>query len=364
MSQSPLMEVKDLRVWYNSYRGYAKVLDGVDLHIHRGEKIGLVGEAGCGKTTTMKALMHLLPERTAKIPTGELSLEGQALNPMPEKERAALLRRHISMVFQEPASALNPVFTIGAHMVDVVRSAEAAKGVRLSKKEGLERAAEALAQVLIPDPARILTCYPNQLSGGMKQRVCIAMAVMAQRDLLIADEPGTALDVSIQAKVINMLMRFRREREMTYLFITHDLSLMRNIADRIVISGVTFVRDAGGTDAGVRAALAPPALSRGAVCGRVGGPQGGKTGDGPCGRRRGRDLGAGGGGPFSGARCLHDGGTGVPDGPEGNLSGAHPDGLSASGGPGRCPGLAAATPAGPQRQEAGGAAGPVGAHGP
>ena len=233
MSQSPLMEVKDLRVWYNSYRGYAKVLDGVDLHIHRGEKIGLVGEAGCGKTTTMKALMHLLPERTAKIPTGELFLEGQALNPMPEKERAALLRRHISMVFQ--ASALNPVFTIGAHMVDVVRSAEAAKGVRLSKKEGLERAAEALAQVLIPDPARILTCYPNQLSGGMKQRVCIAMAVMAQRDLLIADELGTALDVSIQAKVINMLMRFRREREMTYLFITHDLSLMRNIADRIVI---------------------------------------------------------------------------------------------------------------------------------
>lgn len=148
MSQSPLMEVKDLRVWYNSYRGYAKVLDGVDLHIHRGEKIGLVGEAGCGKTTTMKALMHLLPERTAKIPTGELFLEGQALNSMPEKERAALLRRHISMVFQEP---------------------------------------------------------------------------------------GTALDVSIQAKVINMLMRFRREREMTYLFITHDLSLMRNIADRIVI---------------------------------------------------------------------------------------------------------------------------------
>ena len=191
MSQSPLMEVKDLRVWYNSYRGYAKVLDGVDLHIHRGEKIGLVGEAGCGKTTTMKALMHLLPERTAKIPTGELFLEGQALNPMPEKERAALLRRHISMVFQEPASALNPVFTIGAHMVDVVRSAEAAKGVRLSKKEGLERAAEALAQVLIPDPARILTCYPNQLSGGMKQRVCIAMAGMAQRDLLIADEPGS-----------------------------------------------------------------------------------------------------------------------------------------------------------------------------
>lgn len=235
MSQSPLMEVKDLRVWYNSYRGYAKVLDGVDLHIHRGEKIGLVGEAGCGKTTTMKALMHLPPERTAKIPTGELFLEGQALNSMTEKERAALLRRHISMVFQEPASALNPVFTIGAHMVDVVRSAEAAKGVRLSKKEGLERAAEALAQVLIPDPARILTCYPNQLSGGMKQRVCIAMAVMAQRDLLIADEPGTALDVSIQAKVINMLMRFRREREMTYLFITHDLSLMRNIADRIVI---------------------------------------------------------------------------------------------------------------------------------
>ena len=152
MSQSPLMEVKDLRVWYNSYRGYAKVLDGVDLHIHRGEKIGLVGEAGCGKTTTMKALMHLLPERTAKIPTGELFLEGQALNPMPEKERAALLRRHISMVFQEPASALNPVFTIGDHMVDVVRSAEAAKGVRLSKKEGLERAAEALAQGEIEGP--------------------------------------------------------------------------------------------------------------------------------------------------------------------------------------------------------------------
>lgn len=235
MSQSPLMEVKDLRVWYNSYRGYAKVLDGVDLSIHRGEKIGLVGEAGCGKTTTMKALMNLLPERTARIPTGELFLEGQALNPLPEKERAALLRRHISMVFQEPASALNPVFTIGAHMVDAIRSAEAAKGVRLSKKECLDRAAEALAQVLIPDPARILTCYPNQLSGGMKQRVCIAMAVMARRDLLIADEPGTALDVTIQAQVYSLINRLHQERGMSLILVSHSLGVARELTDRIYV---------------------------------------------------------------------------------------------------------------------------------
>ena len=234
MNDTPLLDIRDLRVWYPSYLGWAKVLDGVDLCVRRGEKVGLVGEAGCGKTTTMKAVLGLLP-KSAKLPSGDILFEGESLLRMKGKQLLDVKRKSISMVFQEPASALNPVFTVGAQMAEVVRAAETARGVRLSKKDCLARAAEALAQVYIPDPARILGCYPHQLSGGMKQRVCIAMSVMTHRDLLIADEPGTALDVTIQAQVHALINRLHEERGMSLIMVSHSLGVARELTDRIYV---------------------------------------------------------------------------------------------------------------------------------
>ncbi|MPM26809.1 Oligopeptide transport ATP-binding protein OppD [bioreactor metagenome] len=154
---------------------------------------------------------------------------------MTYQQELAIRRSRISMVFQEPAAALNPVFTVGTQMADVVRYAELAHGKRLSRRECLALAEEALAQVFIPDPARILKCYPNQLSGGMKQRVCIAMSIVTHRDLLIADEPGTALDVTIQAQVHSLINRLYEERGMSLIMVSHSLGVAREMTDRIYI---------------------------------------------------------------------------------------------------------------------------------
>lgn len=235
--QHPLLDIRDLYVWYQSYLGYAKVLNGVNLSVGRGEKVGLVGEAGCGKTTMMKAVLNLLPERASKIPKGDVLFDGENLRQISYQRQLAIRRGRIAMVFQEPSAALNPVFTIGTQMLDVVRSAAQSgrKGARLSKKDCLALVEEALAQVFIPDPVRILDCYPHQLSGGMKQRVCIAMSIMTHRDLLIADEPGTALDVTIQAQVHSLINRLHDEKGMSLIMVSHSLGVAREMVDRVYV---------------------------------------------------------------------------------------------------------------------------------
>lgn len=226
-----ILEIKNLKLWYIVYKGYLKVLDGVNLSVRKGEKVGIVGEAGCGKTTTVKSILNIIPENQYLIPEGEIFYKGRDILKMNEKEMNQIRSGEISMIYQEPANALNPVFTIGQQMMDVVKYSEQGKGK--SAEEQKEMVLQAIRQVFIPDPERIFDYYPNQLSGGMKQRICIAMAIMTQRDLMIADEPGTALDVTIQDQIHKTLNRLVDERNMSLIMITHSLGVAREITDSI-----------------------------------------------------------------------------------------------------------------------------------
>jgi peptide/nickel transport system ATP-binding protein len=222
-----------LKLWYKIYKGFSKVLDGVDLTVNKGQKVGIVGEAGCGKTTTVKAILSILPDRQYVIPEGEIIYKGKDVLKMGATELGQVRSGEISMIYQEPAAALNPVFTIGQQMMDVVKYS--AHGAGKDSKQHRETVLQAIRDVFIPDPERIFSFYPNQLSGGMKQRICIAMAIMTQRDLMIADEPGTALDVTIQSQIHKMLDQLVAERGMSLIMITHSLGVARELTDVINI---------------------------------------------------------------------------------------------------------------------------------
>ena len=226
-----ILEIKDLKLWYKVYKGYTKVLDGVNLSVRKGEKAGIVGEAGCGKTTTVKSILQIIPENQYLIPEGEILYKGNDILKMNAKEMNRIRSGEISMIYQEPANALNPVFTIGQQMTDVVKYSEQGRGK--TKEEQREMVLQAIKDVFIPDPERIFDYYPNQLSGGMKQRICIAMAIMTQRDMMIADEPGTALDVTIQDQIHKTLNRLVDERNMSLIMITHSLGVARELTDSI-----------------------------------------------------------------------------------------------------------------------------------
>jgi peptide/nickel transport system ATP-binding protein len=232
--RQPLLKISNLKVEFDVFGGRLKVLDGIDLAIHQGEKVGIVGETGAGKTTTMKAVLRVLPTPPARIPQGEILFEGQDIL----KARGAALQRirgrGISMIFQDPTAALNPVFSTGQQMFPVIRQAIAAGG-KVSRAEVRRRALEALKDVALPDPERLLHCYPIQLSGGMRQRACIAMALSTQPKLLIADEPGTSLDVTIQDQVLRLLDQLVEQRNMTVIMITHSMGVVRERADRVYV---------------------------------------------------------------------------------------------------------------------------------
>ena len=229
--ENVILEIKDLKLWYKVYKGYTKVLDGVNLSVRKGEKAGIVGEAGCGKTTTVKSILQIIPENQYLIPEGEILYKGNDILKMNAKEMNRIRSGEISMIYQEPANALNPVFTIGQQMTDVVKYSEQGRGK--TKEEQREMVLQAIKDVFIPDPERIFDYYPNQLSGGMKQRICIAMAIMTQRDMMIADEPGTALDVTIQDQIHKTLNRLVDERNMSLIMITHSLGVARELTDSI-----------------------------------------------------------------------------------------------------------------------------------
>lgn len=226
-----ILEIRNLKLWYTVYKGYSKVLDGVNLVVHRGEKVGIVGEAGCGKTTTVKSILQIIPENQFLIPEGEIIYKGKDILKMGRKEMNQVRSGEISMIYQEPANALNPVFTIGRQMMDVVKYSAQGQGKCRAKQKAM--VLQAIRDVFIPDPERIFDYYPNQLSGGMKQRICIAMAIMTQRDLMIADEPGTALDVTIQDQVHKTLNKLVDQRNMALIMITHSLGVARELTDSI-----------------------------------------------------------------------------------------------------------------------------------
>lgn len=234
MTSTPLLEIKDLRVEFKVFGGKLRVLDGVNMTVRAGEKVGLVGETGAGKTTTMKAVLRILPQPPARIPKGQILFKGQDIRKMSSRQLQEVRGQGISMIFQDPTAALNPVFSIGEQIGAVVRGS-VPDGERLDKEKVTERAISPLKEVALADPERLLKSYPLQLSGGMRQRVCIAMALATSPELLIADEPGTSLDVTIQDQVLRLLHDLVERRNTAVILITHSLGVVRERTDRVYV---------------------------------------------------------------------------------------------------------------------------------
>jgi peptide/nickel transport system ATP-binding protein len=234
MEDELLLDIRDLRVSFDVFGGSLKVLDGVNFTVRSGEKVGLVGETGCGKTTTMKAVLRVLPMPPARITGGEILFKGRDVLKMKPGELGEVRGEGMAMIFQDPTAALNPVFTIGQQLEAAVKYS-AARERRLPHKQIRERAVAALKEVALPDPQRLLKNYPFQLSGGMRQRVCIAMAIAGDRELIIADEPGTSLDVSIQDQILRLLRGLTDKLNTSIILITHTLGVVREIADRVYV---------------------------------------------------------------------------------------------------------------------------------
>jgi peptide/nickel transport system ATP-binding protein len=225
-----VLAVSDLEVDFVTDRGWTRVIDGVSLHVAEGETLGLVGESGSGKSVTSLAVMGLLPAQSARVAGGSIQLLGEELTTASRSRVEDLRGESMAMVFQEPMTSLNPAFKIGDQIAQVVRRH---RGV--SNKLAMQRAVEVLDLVGIPNAARRARSYPHEFSGGMRQRVMLAMAISCEPKLLIADEPTTALDVTIQAQVLDLLRSMRDELGMALLFITHDLGVVADICDRVVV---------------------------------------------------------------------------------------------------------------------------------
>ena len=226
-----LLEVCDLRTHFHIDAGVARAVDGISFDIKRGECVAVVGESGCGKSVTSLSIMRLLSTPPARIPTGRIQFKGRDLLGLSENEICGVRGREIAMIFQEPQSALNPVFTVG----NQVAEAYLAHNPKARFKEAWEQTIVSMRQVGIPDPERRALDYPHQLSGGMKQRICIAMALICGPELLIADEPTTALDVTIQAQILDVLKKMQKERNLSLLLITHDLGIVAEMAERTCV---------------------------------------------------------------------------------------------------------------------------------
>jgi len=230
---NPLIEIKDLHVQFRVFEGILKVLDGVNLTLKFGEKVGLVGETSCGKSTIGKAITRLLYIPPAIITRGEILFEGKDILRMSQVEFRQI-RKKISIIFQDPTAALNPFFTIGTQVQDVIRFAERS-GKNTGKEDIRAHAIQALKEVLIPDPERALKSYPIQLSGGMRQRVCIAMALVRMNKLVIADEPVTSLDVTIQDQILRLLKELVEKYNTSIILISHNLAIVRELTNRVYI---------------------------------------------------------------------------------------------------------------------------------
>ena len=225
---TPFIEVKNLTVHYTSEGKEIHAVNNVSFSLEKGETLGLVGETGAGKTTIAKSILRILPEPPAQVDGGEILLEGKNLLPLANEEMRKIRGKRISMIFQDPMTALNPVMRVGAQIAEGIALHEHA-----SKKEAEEKAKRMLEMVGIPGSR--FRDYPHQFSGGMKQRVVIAMALACSPDLLLADEPTTALDVTIQAQILELLQTLRQELDLSYLFISHDLNVVYQLCDRVLV---------------------------------------------------------------------------------------------------------------------------------
>ena len=239
-----LLEIEDLSVHFHIPEGVARAVDGVSASLAPGETIGLVGESGCGKSVTSLSILGLIPSPPGIIESGKIIFNGQNLLDLGSEDLRKLRGRDISMIFQEPMTSLNPVLTIGRQVAEPLMVHQG-----LKRAEAFEKAADWLDRVKIPAASKRLNDYPHQLSGGMRQRVMIAMAMICGPRLLIADEPTTALDVTIQAQILSLMIRLKEELEMSLLLITHDLGVVAQMASRVVVMYAgQVVEEAGITD--------------------------------------------------------------------------------------------------------------------
>src|SRR3954453_22681491 len=226
----PLLEIKDLNVAFETSRGDIRPVRDVSLSIHPGQTVAVVGESGSGKSVTALSVLRLIPQPPGKVLGGEILFEGRDLLGLSEREMRGVRGKDIAMIFQEPMTSLNPVYTVGDQIVEAVTLHQ-----RVGRREAYRVAEQSLKDVGIADPGRRLGAYPHEMSGGMRQRVMIAMALSCQPKLLIADEPTTALDVTIQAQILELLRRLQRERGMAIMLITHDLGVVAENADAVAV---------------------------------------------------------------------------------------------------------------------------------
>ena len=244
ISTAPLLSIRGLRTYFDTEAGVAKAVDGVDLDIHPGEVLGLVGESGSGKSVTALSVLRLIPSPPGRIVSGEVQFKGRNLLALSWDDIRKVRGSKISMIFQEPMTSLNPVFTIGMQVTEVVLQHEP-----VSQEEANRRAVDILTEVGIPDAARRMTQYPHHLSGGMRQRVMIAMALVLNPDLLIADEPTTALDVTIQAQILDLMLQLKERRPgAAILLITHNMAVVAETCDRVAVMYGGKIQEVGPVD--------------------------------------------------------------------------------------------------------------------
>ena len=225
-----LLDIRGLKTWFATDDGLVRAVDGVDLHIDRGETLGVVGESGCGKTVTARSVLKLIDMPPGRFEGGEILWRGRDLIPLDNAAMDEIRAREIAIIFQEPMTSLNPVYTVGEQIAEVVRRHEKA-----SRKQALERAVEMLKLVNIPNPSGRVHDYPHQFSGGMRQRVMIAMALACSPQLLIADEPTTALDVTIQAQILELMQEMKDRLGMSIMLITHAMGVVAETCQRVVV---------------------------------------------------------------------------------------------------------------------------------
>jgi len=226
----PLLEIRGLKTQFATDDGMVLAVDGVDLAIHRGETVGVVGESGCGKTVTALSVLKLIPMPPGRIVAGKILWQGRDLVPLRQQDMNAIRAKEIAIVFQEPMTSLNPVYTVGDQIAEVLRRHEG-----LGRRAALAKTVDMLALVQIPNPKRRVHDYPHQFSGGMRQRVMIAMALACSPRLLIADEPTTALDVTIQAQILELLADLKSRLGMAIMLITHAMGVVAETAQRVVV---------------------------------------------------------------------------------------------------------------------------------
>ena len=229
-TDAPLLDIRGLKTHFATDAGWLHAVDGVDLSVHRGETVCVVGESGCGKSVTAMSVLKLLPMPPGRIIAGQILWQGRDLVSLPEGEMRRIRAKQIAIVFQEPMTSLNPVYTVGQQIAEVLRLQEG-----LNRRDAMDRAVEMLRLVNIPTPERRVRDYPHQFSGGMRQRVMIAMALSCNPQLLIADEPTTALDVTIQAQILELLAELKSRLGMSILLITHAMGVVAEVAQRVVV---------------------------------------------------------------------------------------------------------------------------------